>query len=178
MNELMPIKPSTATGSGVRGGPAREGSTSSRTEAGDPSLRRRNCRMERFIPSHTAAPCGPPSTHPVSPSIARMSLRSVASSVSCGVGGANATRAVNSVRGTCKTGPGERITARSMTFCSSRMLPGQAYRIKPCIVSDAMVSIVLCMLRANCCTKWRTSSGISSGRSRRGGTCTGKTLTR
>ena len=122
--------------------------------------------MERFIPSHTAVPCGPPSTHPVSPSMARVSLRSAASSVSC------------EMWGTCKTGTGERITVRSMTLCSSRMLPGQAYRLKPCIVSDAMVSIVLCMLQANCCTKWRTSSGISSGRSRRGGTCTGKTLTR
>jgi hypothetical protein len=27
-----------------------------------PSMRRRNCRMQRFIPSRTVAPCGPPST--------------------------------------------------------------------------------------------------------------------
>ena len=30
-----------------------------------------------------------------------------------------------SPRGTWSDGPGERMTARSMTFCSSRMLPGQ-----------------------------------------------------
>jgi hypothetical protein len=55
-------------------------------------------------------------------------------------------------RVTCKTGPGERITARLMMFCSSRILPGQAYRPNPYMVSERMVSIVLCMRRANCCT--------------------------
>ena len=37
-----------------------------------------------------------------------------------------------------------------------------------------MLSIFLFMRRANCCVKWRTSRGISSGRSRNGGTRTGK----
>ena len=51
-----------------------------------PSLRRRNCRVERFMPRRTAAPFGPLSTHFVSWSTARMCLRSAASRVSCGVG--------------------------------------------------------------------------------------------
>src|SRR5262249_43119657 len=86
-----------------------------------------------------------------------MCLRSAPASVSCGAGRAEVTRGVSVVRGTCKTGPGERITARSMTFCSLRILPGQAYRIKPCMVSEAMVSMVLCIRRAHGCTRWRIS---------------------
>ena len=46
------------------------------------------------MPRRTAAPCGPPSTHPVSSSTARMCLRSAAARVSCGVGRAGVARAV------------------------------------------------------------------------------------
>jgi hypothetical protein len=61
----------------------------------------------------------------VSSSMARMCLRSSSSRMSSGVGRAGMARRVRSVSGTCKTGPGERITARSMICCSSRMLPGR-----------------------------------------------------
>lgn len=38
--------------------------------------------------------------------------------------------------GTCNTGPGDRMTARSITFWSSRMFPGQLQRVRACIVSE------------------------------------------
>ena len=46
------------------------------------------------------------------------------------------------------------------------------------IVSVGIVSIVFFIRRANCCAKCRTSIGMSSRRSRSGGTCIGKTLSR
>ena len=71
--------------------------------------------------------------------------------------------------GTFRTGPLVRITARSITFCSSRILPGQGYLTSVVMVSDGIVSIALLMRRLNCCTKCRTSRGMSSGRSRSAG---------
>ena len=97
----------------------------------------------------------------------------LAARVSGGSGTLAGACGVRSARGTCKTGPGDRITARSRIFCSSRMLPGQGYWRNACMVSAGMVSMVLCMRRAYCWAKWRTSSGISSRRSRRGGAWTG-----
>ena len=79
-------------------------------------------------------------------------------------------RGCNSATGTFNVGPDDKITARSITFCSSRMLPGQLYWHKAFIVSEGMVSIVLFMRRENSSAKCRTSSGISSGRSLNAGT--------
>src|SRR5439155_246220 len=77
-----------------------------------------------------------------------------------------------------RTGSGERITARSMRYSSSRIFPGHGYRIKASIVSEGIVSIVLFIRRAKCCTKWRTNRGTSSARSRSGGTRSGNTFKR
>src|SRR5712671_7439134 len=78
-------------------------------------------------------------------------------------------RECSSATGTFKLGPDERITARSITFCNSRMLPGQAYWQRVFIVSEDMVSILRFMRRENFSAKCRTRSGMSSGRSRNGG---------
>ncbi len=77
-----------------------------------------------------------------------------------------------------KTGPCDTMTARSITFCNSRMLPGHWYRTSAFIVSEGIVSIFRLVRRLYCWTKWRTSRGISSGRSRSAGTRTGKTFRR
>ena len=46
------------------------------------------------------------------------------------------------------------------------------------VVADGMVAMVRCICRADCATKYRTNSGMSSRRSRSGGTLTGKTCKR
>src|SRR6267154_864322 len=58
------------------------------------------------------------------------------------------------------------------------MFPGQLYRDRASIAADGIVSITLFMRRENCCVKCRTRSGISPWRSRKAGTCTGKTFKR
>jgi hypothetical protein len=72
--------------------------------------------------------------------------------------------------------PRERITARSMTFCISRMFPGQGYRTNAFIVSEEIVSICFFMLRAKCWAKCRTRKGMSSVRSIKDGTWIGNTF--
>ena len=67
------------------------------------------------------------------------------------------------------------MTARSMTFSSSRTLPGHGYRIRAPRLSGAMSRTAFLMRRPACSTKCRASSGMSSGRSRSGGTRTGMT---
>ena len=70
--------------------------------------------------------------------------------------------------------PALSATARSTAFSSWRTLPGHGYaiscRIAPCETSVA--------LAANFSRKCFTSSGMSSRRSRSGGSCTGMTLSR
>ena len=61
------------------------------------------------------------------------------------------------------------MTARSMTFCSSRTLPGHGYRASASRPAAGMVSIRRPVRRAKCWVKWRTNDGMSSGRSRKGG---------
>ncbi len=67
------------------------------------------------------------------------------------------------------------MTARSMTFSSSRTLPGHGYRIRAPRLSGEMSRTAFLMRRPACSTKCRASSGMSSGRSRSAGTRTGMT---
>jgi len=86
-----------------------------------------HCKVERLRPSRDAAPSGPPTTQPVSRSTPRMCSFSASASVVAAAVGllACAAAGCNSPSGTCSDGPGDRITARSTMFCSSRMLPCQ-----------------------------------------------------
>jgi len=105
-----------------------------------------------------------------------MCSRSTASSV--WEAAATGAGLLNSDGDTRSVGPGERITARSITFCSSRTLPGHGHRLNASIVSRGTASIGRRSRFAYRWTKCRTSGGMSSGRSRSGGTRIGKTLRR
>src|SRR5262249_41696249 len=100
-----------------------------------PSFFIRDWSVVRFIASFAAAPLGPPSTQPVSRSAPRMWSRSASarlewertSDVITPSTDSDSRRPRSSARLTWSAGPGDRMTARSMTFCNSRMLPGQGY---------------------------------------------------
>jgi hypothetical protein len=62
--------------------------------------------------------------------------------------------------------------------CSSRIFPGQWYELSADIVSRGMCSICLPNRRPRISTKCVTSAGMSSRRSRRGGSWRGNTLRR
>lgn len=104
-------------------------------------MRIRSWSVDRFKPSRAAAPRRPASTQRVTfqhgenvfaltlSRVPRTCLCSESSSMSC-VSGLTLAFAIgalkfNSDDGTRSTGPGDRIAARSIRFCSSRMLPGQ-----------------------------------------------------
>src|SRR5712692_7889911 len=110
------------------------------------SLRMRAWRVVRFMPRRTAAPLGPAMRHCVCFKARRMCWRSASSRVeieaveeagdvkeakevkeeeeSAPVVAARAAD-FNSAKGMRSSFPGERRTARSMRFSSSRTLPGQ-----------------------------------------------------
>src|SRR5258708_38174489 len=111
-----------------------------------PSLRMRAWRVVRFMPRRSAAPCGPAIRHCVCFKARRMCWRSASSRVEMeeeevkdveevneakdeGESGAEAAPEMaadfNAAKGTRSSLPGERRTARSMRFSSSRTLPGQ-----------------------------------------------------
>ena len=62
-----------------------------------------------------------------------------------------------------------RMTARSTTFCNSRMLPGQPYSLIIRNVSLPIWRMVLRRLLAKRAIKYSNSTRISSARSRKGG---------
>src|SRR5262249_625885 len=117
-----------------------------------------DCSVVRFIASLEAAPCGRPCTQSVSRRTAGVGQR-CASGREPNVGtrspfsnslllaadslvltlDSGATR--NSAKSRCSAAPCDRMTARSMTFCISRMLPGQGYCTKASIAFVGMVSI-------------------------------------
>ena len=72
----------------------------------------------------------------------------------------------------------QRTTERSTTFWSSRMFPGQKYDSKSSSDCLSILRMFFPAFLANRSTKYSTSIGMSSLRSRRGGTCMGKTLSR
>ncbi len=59
------------------------------------------------------------------------------------------------------TRPAVMTTPRSMTFCSSRMLPGQSWYSRAAITSSGILSTTLPCCRANFWTKYSASNGIS-----------------
>ncbi len=69
-------------------------------------------------------------------------------------------------------------TSRSMTFSSSRTLPGQAYSISADTASGDSVFAGYIPLRVKCWRKCSASIGMSSLRSRSGGTCRWMTFRR
>ena len=81
-------------------------------------------------------------------------------------------------RGFGNTPLSDRITARSTRFWSSRILPGQSYEENASRVDCGICSIRFPMRLENTSMKCRTNSRMSSRRSLRGGTWTGKTFRR
>src|SRR6266446_532245 len=136
-----------------------------------PSLRIRAWRVVRLMSRRTAAPLGPAMRHCVCLRARRMCWRSDSSRVEIGEDEevedvkevkdeeesppALAARAVdfNSAKGMRSSLPGERSTARSMRFSSSRTLPGQEYWVRASMASAGMYSTPLLSWRLNRCTK-------------------------
>ena len=79
---------------------------------------------------------------------------------------------------TDKFSASETMTYRSMTFCSSRMLPGQGYDWSRSRVFLFTLRIFFPALLAYRSVKYSTSKGMSSLRSRKGGISRGNTLRR
>src|SRR6266481_1002714 len=98
------------------------------------------CNVVRLMPSRAAAPRGPPITQFVSSRTCAMKARSTPSSVSTALGGYGGTGATR-IGGSVKPGPVERITARWITFSSSRTFPGHGWRRSASRVSRGITSI-------------------------------------
>src|SRR5580692_6888910 len=96
----------------------------------------------RFIPNRAAAPYGPPTSHPVASNAPRIKRRSDSLSVLL-VGNAT-TESTRVGRRRLGSKPSlESITARSITFWSSRTFPGHEYDSKALTNSSGMVSMHL-----------------------------------
>jgi hypothetical protein len=130
-------------------------------------------RVVRGTPSRVAASLITP---PVSRKTRRMNSLSMSSSVEPTPASTAAAR--SSSRGARRLAPGERITDLSMKFSSSRTFPGHGQLTRARIVSDGIFSIVRSIFAAYFLVKYRTSSGMSSERSRNGGSVIGKTFSR
>src|SRR5271168_905501 len=83
---------------------------------------------------------------------------------------------LNQVSSTAKLSSSERITARSITFCSSRTFPGQPYAWRTFKDFLLIVRNFLPALFPKRSMKYSASKGISATRSRNGGISTGTTL--
>src|SRR5260370_31923493 len=118
-------------------------------------------RVVRFKPSLAAAPLGPPITQPTASSVCRIRARSESLRV-VAAGGVVASLDTVVGRGLGKTPKLERITARSIRFCNSRMLPGHQCELSADIVSGGMSLICLPIRRQKMSTKCVTRIGISS----------------
>jgi len=142
-----------------------------------PSFRMRPYKVVRLIPKRAAAPFGPMITPCVCRSVLQMCSRFKSSRVMacselpCATG-------LNLARGEQRVWPRVRITLHSTKFCNSRMFPGQECEVRESITSSGILSIVFCIRAAYLATKCVTSKGMSSGRSRSGGTDIGNTLRR
>src|ERR1700683_587716 len=94
----------------------------------------------RFKSSFAAAPFGPPITQPTDSKVRRIRARSESFRV-VATDGAAVLKTPAADKGLGSTPFLERITARSIRFCSSRILPGQWYDINADIVAEGMCSI-------------------------------------
>src|ERR1035437_1371995 len=138
-----------------------------------------DCSVVRFNPNRMAAPFSPPIRPWLCRKARRMCSRSAASRVS-------STRFFSAVvligtsspNGGTSTEPCVRITARSIKFSNSRTFPGHSNPPRISIVFLGMLVIDLLIRRANFWTKYSTSNGMSSRRSRNGGTRIGNTFSR
>jgi len=81
----------------------------------------------RLKPSLAAAPAAPPTTQPTASNVRRISSRSASLNV---VGGPKLACLDVARKGFRSTPSFERITARSIRFCSSRIFPGHSYELK------------------------------------------------
>ena len=141
-----------------------------------PSFFMRESKVVRLRPRRAAAPSVPPTRPRVSLRMRKSCSRSLES-------GSLATDLwaeplPKSATGTSRAEPRVRITARSIRFSSSRIFPGQCQRVSFFILAAGTDSISFSMRRAYFWAKYRTSRGMSSGRSRSGGIWMGKTLSR
>src|SRR5438067_13234962 len=105
--------------------------------------------VSRLSPRRLAAPFAPQTRPSASLRAWMISLRSTSARIlrtgrrlvdlelASSLAGTVIVRGCNSATGTFNVGPDDKITARSITFCSSRMLPGQLYWHKAFIVSEA-----------------------------------------
>jgi len=141
-----------------------------------PSLFIRVSRVVRFNPMRAAAPSAPPTRPLVSFKIC--TILSCSSKSSARAGGVFMLPSVNSGTEIASLSVGERTTARSTRFSSSRTFPGQCQLASLRRDDAGMVSIFFCIRRAYFCVKYRTSKGMSSGRSRKGGIRMGTTFRR
>src|SRR5215813_7045868 len=134
-------------------------------------------------PSRRAAPNGPATRPLLSESAASMASFSRFASVLVGevaatVGGVWPRRPESHRSSIESVSESEMITARSMTFCSSRMFPGQSYDCSKSAIALLMPRILLPARLVYRWMKYSTSRGISARRSRNAGTCRGNTLSR
>ena len=137
----------------------------------------REFKVVRFMPRRSAAPPGPPilfgfseHTDDVFPLNVLQGRRSGGRTSFCRHG--------LKKRESSGPGPLDRITARSMTCSNSRILPGQEYRHSAPIPSGDTISNFFFIRWENFDRKYWTSNGMSSRRSRSGGTVMGKTFSR
>lgn len=137
--------------------------------------------VERGTPSLAAAPSGPDTRPPHSLSailMARFSSSTSGRPSLCAKLPGRGDSRFSQVSSTVRVSPSHRITALSITFCSSRIFPGQSYVWNSSNVAFLMLLIFLPVLLANRWVRYSTSNGMSSTRSRSGGTWIGKTFNR
>jgi DNA-binding NtrC family response regulator len=142
-----------------------------------PSFCMRDAKVVRGNPRRDAAPFGPDTTPLDSLRMSRIWLRSTSASVRlfapvCGDAALSSSIGISTVE------PDEQMTARSMTFCSSRTLPGHVWRLRHLSASSAISHTSLFNRDQSVRIKCLVMSGMSSRRSRRGGTRIGNTFNR
>jgi len=130
-------------------------------------------------PSLAAAPAGPDTRPRLSASAASIMFLSCWSNSPLRAvvrrGTSDGSR-LSHVSSTAKVSASLRMTARSITFCSSRMLPGHSYSCKS--FSDFLSIVLNCfpVFFPNRAMKYSTSNGISIARSRNEGISMGTTF--
>src|SRR5215472_484651 len=124
--------------------------------------------VSRGIPSLAAAPVGPPTTPPASRKAVSIISFScfISTPVRATVGRETSDRScLNHVSSTAKQSESVRMTARSITFCSSRTLPGHSYAWRSFRVLLSIVLNFFPALPPNRAMKYSTSKGMSAARS-------------